>query len=79
MISPVARIKHVPEFVVHGDNDATVGVTGSRAMVAEMRKLGVDVTCVEVPSRSHTEVVVPNLPKAFEFLAAKKRAPVATQ
>jgi hypothetical protein len=31
----------------------------------------VDVTYVEVPGGSHTDVVVPNLPKAFEFLAAK--------
>lgn len=75
----VARMKHIPEFVVHGDNDATVNVNGSRAMVAEMRKLGVDVTYIEVPGGSHTDVVVPNLPKAFEFLATKKRAPVATQ
>jgi len=75
----VARMKHIPEFVVHGDNDATVNVNGSRAMVEEMKKLGVDVTYIEVPGGSHTNVVVPNLPKAFEFLSAKKRVPAASQ
>jgi poly(3-hydroxybutyrate) depolymerase len=75
----VERMKHIPEFVVHGDNDATVSVNGSRAMVAEMKKLGVDVTYVEVPGGSHNDIVVPNLPQAFEFLAAKKRVPPASQ
>jgi predicted esterase len=75
----VARMKHIPQIVVHGDNDATVNVNGSRTMVAEMKKLGVDVTYIEVPGGNHTDVVVPNLPTVFEFLATKRRAPVATQ
>jgi predicted peptidase len=75
----VARMKHIPQIVVHGDNDPTVHVNGSRTMVAEMKKLGVDVTYIEVPGGNHTDVVVPNLPKVFEFLATKRRAPVATQ
>lgn len=38
------------------------------------------VTYLEIPGGSHTDVVAPNLPKAFEFLAAQKKAsPVATQ
>ena len=36
----VARMKGVPQVVVHGDADATVNVEGSRAMVAEMKRLG---------------------------------------
>jgi hypothetical protein len=42
-------------------------------MVAEMRKLGMDVTYIEVPGGNHSDVVVPNLPAAFDFLAKKKR------
>ena len=74
------RMKGIPEFVVHGDNDPTVNVSGSRTMVAALKKLGADVTYVEVPGGNHTDVVVPNLPKAFEFLAAqkKKTAPATT-
>ena len=75
----VARMQHIPQFVVHGDADPTVSVNGSRAMVAEMKKLGMEVTYIEVPGGNHGDVVVPNLPKAFEFLATKKRVAAATQ
>jgi hypothetical protein len=37
------------------------------------------VTDIEVPGGSHTDVVVPNLPKAFKFLAARKRTAAASQ
>jgi poly(3-hydroxybutyrate) depolymerase len=75
----VVRMRHIPQIIVHGDNDPTVNVNGSRTMVAEMKKLGMDVTYVEVPGGNHTDVVVPNLPTVFEFLATKRRAAVATQ
>ena len=73
-----ARMKHIPQMVVHGDRDNTVSVNGSRAMVAEMKKLGMDVTYLEVPGGSHVDVVMPNLPKVFEFLATKRRPALAT-
>jgi poly(3-hydroxybutyrate) depolymerase len=69
----VERMKALPQFVVHGDADRTVNVAGSRTMVEEMKKLGMKVTYIEVPGGSHTGVVVPNLPAAFEFLAAHKK------
>jgi len=72
-----ASMKGIAQFVVHGDADPTVNVSGSRAMVAEMKRLGVEVTYVEVPGGDHVDVVVPNLPRVFEFLAGhrKGRAP----
>ncbi len=70
----VERMKHIPQIVVHGDADPTVNVTGSRAMVAELKRLGTDVTYIEVPGGNHTDVVVPNLPQVFEFLAAHRKA-----
>jgi len=74
------RMKAIPQLVVHGDNDATVNVSGSRNMVAALKKAGADVTYLEIPGGSHTDMVVPNLPKAFEFLAGqRKAAPVVTQ
>ena len=73
-----ARMKDIPQMVVHGDQDKTVSVSGSRAMVAEMKKLGMDVTYVEVPGGTHLDVVMPNLPKVFDFLATKRRPAVAT-
>ena len=69
----VERMKAIPQIVVHGDADPTVNVSGSRNMVAEMRRLGVDVTYIEVPGGNHSDVVVPNMPKVFEFLAAQRR------
>ena len=66
--------------MVHGDADNTVNVAGSRTMVAALKKLGAEVTYVEVPGGSHTDVVVPHLPAAFEFLARQKKAgPAPTQ
>jgi predicted peptidase len=73
-----ARMKDIPQIVVHGDNDHTVSVNGSRAMVAAMKELGMDVTYLEVPGGTHTDVVMPNLPKVFDFLAARRRRAVAT-
>jgi len=72
------RMKGIPQFVVHGDNDATVNVSGSRSMVAALKQHGANVTYLEIPGGSHTDVVVPNLPKAFEFLAAQRKATLAS-
>jgi poly(3-hydroxybutyrate) depolymerase len=69
----VARFSDIPQFVVHGDADPTVPVAGSRTMVAEMRKLGMDVTYVEVPGGGHSDVVVPQLEAAFRFLDGKRK------
>jgi predicted esterase len=66
-------MKAIPQFVVHGDADNTVNVSGSRNMVAALKKLNANVTYVEVPGGSHTDVVVPNLPQAFDFLAAQRK------
>jgi poly(3-hydroxybutyrate) depolymerase len=73
-----ARMKDIPQMVVHGDRDNTVPVNGSRVMVAEMKRLGMDVTYIEVPGGTHLDVVMPNLPKVFDFLAARRRPAPAT-
>jgi poly(3-hydroxybutyrate) depolymerase len=71
--STLERIRHIPQFVVHGDDDRTVSVQGSRSMVARAKDLGIDVTYVEVPGGSHSGVVAPNLPGMFEFFNAHKK------
>ncbi|HZR22843.1 MAG TPA: PHB depolymerase family esterase [Vicinamibacterales bacterium] len=61
------RIRQVPEIVVHGDNDPTVPVAGSRAMVAKMKELGIEYKYIEVPGGVHSDVVAPNLAAIVEF------------
>jgi len=66
-------MKAIAHFVVHGDADNTVNVSGSRNMVAALKNAGANVTYIEVAGGSHTDMVVPNLPQAFEFLAAQRK------
>jgi predicted esterase len=73
------NMKSIPHFVVHGDADHTVNVSGSRNMVAALKKLNANVTYIEVPGGSHTDVVVPNLPKAFDFMAAQRKRAASSQ
>jgi predicted esterase len=75
----VEAMKQIPEFVVHGDADPTVSVNGSRAMVAAMKKLGVDHQYIEVLGGNHIDVVVPNLKAAFDFFDSKRKATTSTQ
>ena len=71
------QTKGIPQLVVHGDADNTVNVSGSRSMVAALKKAGADVTYIEVVGGSHTDMVVPNLPLAFEFMSRQKKGPTA--
>ncbi len=72
------QMKGIPQFVVHGDADNTVNVSGSRTMVAALKKAGADVTYIEVVGGSHTDMVVPNLPQAFEFMSRQRKGAAAT-
>ena len=66
-------MKHIPAFVVHGDNDPTVSVRGSRTMVEAMKSNGVDHRYIEVPGGNHTNVVEPNLAAMVEFFSARRQ------
>lgn len=71
----VEKMRGIPQVVVHGDNDPTVSVAGSRTMVAEMKRLGVNVHYIEVPGGNHTSVVAPNLEAIVGFFDAHTKAP----
>ena len=47
-------------------------------MVAEMKKLGVDHVYIEVPGGNHIDMVVPNIPKAFDFFDTKRKTATPT-
>jgi predicted peptidase len=72
------HIRHIPQYVVHGDNDRTVSVQGSRAMVEKAKELGIEVKYVEIAGGGHSDVVAPNLPGMFEFFNAHRKAPRGT-
>jgi poly(3-hydroxybutyrate) depolymerase len=74
----IERFRHIPEIVVHGDNDATVNVSGSRNMVEKMKELGVEVKYIEVPGGSHGGVVAPNLGAILDFFDAHKKTTRST-
>jgi len=69
----LASIRNVPEIIVHGDNDPTVNVSGSRTMVAKLKELGVDYKYIEVPGGVHSDVVAPNLAAVIEFFDAHRK------
>jgi dienelactone hydrolase len=72
------RIRTIPEIVVHGDDDRTVSVQGSRTMVAKLKELGTEVKYIEVPGGSHSGVVAPNLANIFDFFDTHKKAAKTT-
>ena len=67
------RIRHIPQIIVHGDDDRTVNVRGSQSMVAKMKELGIEHRYIEVPGGSHSGVVAPNLPAIFDFFDTHKK------
>ena len=73
----MSKIAHIPQLVVHGDNDPTVPVERSRSMVAIGKKLGAEIKYIEVPGGDHGSVVAPNFPAVFEWFDTHKRKSAA--
>ncbi|MFN0106909.1 MAG: prolyl oligopeptidase family serine peptidase [Bryobacteraceae bacterium] len=67
------KLKHIAQFVVHGDNDKTVPVTQSRMMVEAGKKAGAKIEYVEVPGGSHVDIAIPNFAPMFDFFARQVR------
>ena len=72
------KIRSIPEIIVHGDADPTVPVSGSRAMVAKLKELGVEHKYIEVPGGLHSDVVGPNLAAVIEFFDAHRKVQRST-
>jgi predicted peptidase len=69
-IDQLETFRDVPVLVLHGDEDATVPVEGSRRWVARMRELGMQHVYIEVPGGDHSLFVRENpetLSKVFSF------------
>jgi predicted esterase len=69
----MAKIAHIPEYVVHGDDDRTVSVTQSRAMVEAGKKAGASITYVEIPGGSHTGVAAPQFGAILDFFVKQRK------
>jgi pimeloyl-ACP methyl ester carboxylesterase len=71
------KIKDIPQYVVHGDDDRTVNVNQSRNMVAAGKKLNAPITYVEVPGGSHGGVAEPNFAPMLDFFVKQVKPTAA--
>ena len=69
----MAKIAHVPQFVVHGDNDKTVAVERSRVMVEAAKKLGVEVKYLEIAGGDHISVAPRTFKDVYDFFDVHRR------
>ena len=69
-IDQISSFREIAVLVLHGDQDSTVPVEGSRTWVARMRELGMQHVYIEVPGGDHSLFVRENpemLAKVFSF------------
>jgi hypothetical protein len=70
----VARYKHVPIWVFHGDADGAVPVQRSREMVEALEAVGGNVTYTEYPGVGHASwVPTYKNPELYKWLLARRR------
>ncbi|MGA9770819.1 MAG: prolyl oligopeptidase family serine peptidase [Blastocatellia bacterium] len=72
-LANMSKIAHVPELIIHGDDDKTVSVERSRVVVAAGKKLGIEMKYIEVPKGTHGDVVAPHFKDVFDWFDAHKR------
>ena len=69
----MAKIRHIPQYVVHGDDDRTVPLMQSRNMVEAGKKGGAEIVYVEVPGGSHVSVAAPAFAAMLDFFARHQK------
>jgi predicted esterase len=69
----MSKIAHIPQLVVHGDNDKTVPVERSRVMVEAAKKLGVEIKYLEIAGGDHVSVAVKTFKDVFDFFDTHRR------
>jgi dienelactone hydrolase len=70
----MAKIAHIPQLVVHGDNDKTVPVERSRVMVAAAKKLNVTLKYIEIPGGDHIFVAQRTFKDVFDWFDSHRRS-----
>jgi poly(3-hydroxybutyrate) depolymerase len=71
--SSLERMRNLPQLVVHGDADEVVPVERSRAMVEEMKRLGIEHRYIEVRDGDHNSIVERYIEDAFAFFEKHRR------
>ncbi|HEY1338463.1 MAG TPA: PHB depolymerase family esterase, partial [Bryobacteraceae bacterium] len=69
----MVKIKDIPQYVVHGDDDRTVPVTQSRRMVEAGKAAGARIEYVEVKGGSHVSVAAPAFAPMLDFFAKQAK------
>lgn len=70
----MVKIKHIPQYVVHGDDDRTVNVSQSRRMVEAGKQAGTNIVYLEIPGGSHVGVAAPQFGPMFDFFVKQAKA-----
>ncbi len=70
----MSKIAHIPQLVIHGDDDKTVPVERSRVMVEAARKLGVEVKYIEIPKGDHVSVAARTFKDVYDFFDAHRKS-----
>jgi len=78
-VNGMVKIKDVPQYVTHGNNDKTVNVESSRSMVAAGKKVGAPITYVEVEGGSHVSVAQPAFAPMLDFFAKYSKTKTASE
>jgi hypothetical protein len=63
----VAKLKNIPVFVVHGDNDTAVKVDSARKCVAKLKEAKIVHEYLEIAGGGHGDVIGTGMPKIFEY------------
>lgn len=69
----MSKIAHIPQLVVHGDNDKTVAVERSRVMVEAARKLNVELKYIEIPGGDHVSIALRTFGDVFDWFDSRRR------
>ncbi|HEX5732476.1 MAG TPA: prolyl oligopeptidase family serine peptidase [Blastocatellia bacterium] len=67
------KIAHIPQLVVHGDNDKTVPVERSRTMVAAAKNLGAEIKYIEIPGGNHIDIAAATFKDVFDWFDTHRR------
>jgi poly(3-hydroxybutyrate) depolymerase len=69
----VEKLKNIPVFVVHGDNDTAVKVASARQCVARLKEHNIVHVYLEIAGGGHGDVIGTGMPKIFEFFEQQAR------